>query len=355
MINEYDATALLALPKVKDGIPPERGLLISSRPFMIDEIRNLGVDVAVSRGVKAFDVENNEVIDTYRPEYLEKDGKTDVFLRDLGRTCLDDFGVIRSIIGAIHPVNSKARFLNPNSVRSLSSNKIVTADSILSPIDAYGRDYVEFNADDDKNNIDDYIDLIPGDELVAKPISGSRSEGIFVGSKAQIAEALKTATGKYIIEEKLTFVPLPSLRGINYDEIARLNKANDESQNRELRMYYFGNNTWDSVVRIGASGEKTLRNDDWAYIDHESIPSEVISRSADVISAIQRLIPARDNEFHIAVDWIYGNCASNKEPNWKVMEINAGEPQLVQISENKEIGERQHKKLATQIARIALS
>jgi len=58
---------------------------------------------------------------------------------------------------------------------------------------------------------------------------------------------------------------------------------------------------------------------------------------------------------NIAFDWAYASSASNPEPHWQIMEMNAGEAQLVTLTEDHDTGSRHHIKLATQIARIAVS
>jgi hypothetical protein len=54
MTTEFTKTALLALPGRKAESAEETGLLSWSRPYLINEIRDQGVDVAITRGVDSF-------------------------------------------------------------------------------------------------------------------------------------------------------------------------------------------------------------------------------------------------------------------------------------------------------------
>lgn len=352
MNSDYEKTALLMLPAQKEGSKPESGLLSWSRPDLIGYMREMGVDVAVCRGIKKIDNENSSVNDVISPEY--SDDKKMVDIKNIGSVALNDFDVIRNILKMFES-DTDTPTLNPNNIRSMARDKYSIAKDVFMPLDLYNRDFIKLGVDKADSEISDMLDLIHGDKIVAKPISGMRSQGVFVGSKPEIITKLAGRQKDYILEEKLNFNnAFPKIRAINEAEQNSLDNANSMGLNKELRMYYFGNKEWDSVVRAAPLGENNFISDEWINIDLETIPIDLIDKSNDVISKIQSLMAERDREFHIAIDWVFANSSSNHQPTWQIMEVNAAEPQLVQLNENYEVGSRQHKKLATQLSRIAL-
>lgn len=352
MNSNYEKTALLMLPSQKEGVEPESGLLSWSRPALIGYMRDMGVDVAVCRGIKKIDEKNSLVNDVISPEY--SDDKKTVDIKNIGSVALNDFNVIRNIVKTFE-ADTDTPILNPNAVRKMARDKYNIAKDVFKPLDLYNRDFVKLDIDKSESEINSVIDLISGDEIVAKPVSGMRSRGVFVGNKSEVMTKLVDRQKDYIIEEKLNFNnAFPRIRAINEIEQNKLNKANAEGLNKELRMYYFGNKEWDSVVRTAPLGEKNFVSDEWINIDLETIPIDLIDKSNDVISKIQSLLTERDREFHLAIDWVFADSSSNHQPTWQIMEVNAAEPQLVQLDENYEVGSRQHKKLAAQLSRIAL-
>ncbi len=350
MSTEYEKTALLALPAVKEGSVQEAGLLSWSRPYLIDQIRQNGVDVAVTRGVSKFDEQNAAVSDVLRPEYSSD---TKVVLHSLGQLGLDQFDVVRNIVRAVR-TDTTTPFLNPNSIRDLARDKHTVMSTVLRPAGVDGRNAVFLDGETSNTDAIARIDSLHGDTVVAKPNGGQRSRGVIVGSKADVINALRDIPEPYIVEEKLDFShAFPSIRAINESEQARLDLANGSGVNKEVRRYYFGNGVWDTVGRVAQVGETDFATDKWLYLDEDSIPDDILRGDAEVVSRLSSIVG--HDEFNIALDWVYASSASRPEPSWQAMELNAAEPQLIQIGENPEIGRRQHRKLAEQISRIALS
>jgi len=345
-IETYDATALLALPQIKPGSTEEAGLLSWSRPYLIGQIRAEGVDVNVVRGPQALHDECDYAHLVVRPEYSPD--TPGVSIARLGSVSLDSYGVVRSITRAVsfeHTINT----LNPSELRNMAKNKFKMANDILQPLHVYGRNVVHalpFEALQ--------LDALKGDTVVAKPNNGRLSRGIEIGTKSTIQDTLRHIETPYIVEETLDFsLPLPSVKGINETEQARLDEANRTGVNKEIRMFFFGNDVWDVTGRIAKPGEADFRDDKWLYIDPETVPAVLLDKSREVVGRLKDVLGT--DEFNIAIDWVYATSASEPEPSWRVMEVNAAEPQLVQLHQNDEIGKRQHDKLANQIVRIAVS
>lgn len=344
--KNFEKTALLALPKVAESSTPEKGLLTWSRPFLIEQVRERGVDVNVIRGITALDPENGLANNVIRPEYK---GDNDVAIEHIGEKALDAFAAMRTIVKAVE-VDHLVPVLNPTALRTHARNKDKTAEDLLRPAGAYDRHSALINPGGDIEK----IDTLSGDLFVAKPNIGRLSQGVKVGDRSAIEAYLQGQEAPFLVEEKIDFsAALPSVKGIDEDQQQRLNEANKLGVNKELRMYYFGDGVWDSVMRVAKPGETDFRSDDWLYIDLDTIPDEVYQKSARVIDQIKERIST--DEVNIALDFVYGSTASQSDPHWEVMEMNVAEPQLVREHEHMAIARRQHTKLATQIARIAVS
>lgn len=351
MTTEFTKTALLALPGRKAASAEEAGLLSWSRPFLINEIRKHGVDVVVARGIGSLSETDGEAHNVIRPDY-STDGQ-DVVIHRMGSIGLNEFGVIRNIVRPMI-VDTDTPFLNPNNIRQLARDKFAISEHVLQESGVYNRRLVQLENGKSPLEIAETLSTVPGDIVVAKPIGGQRSRGVFVDTKEHLSKSLNAIEEPYLVEEKLDFsMPFPGIRAINETEQARLNYANSNGVNKELRMYYFGNGDWDSVGRIARPGETNFLSDEWLYIDHESIPGTVIDGAERVIRKLCQITGT--DEFNIALDWVYASSTSQFEPSWQVMEVNAAEPQLVQLHEHEDVGRRHHQKMAIQIARIALS
>ncbi|MDN5275483.1 MAG: hypothetical protein JWN33_132 [Candidatus Saccharibacteria bacterium] len=351
MSIEYDRTALLALPGIRDGNPEEKGLLSWSRPYLVNEIRQHGVDVAVARGLASLDETEAMAHDVIRPVYGDHDRQ--VTIERLGSVGVGEFSVVRNILRPLH-METDTPLLNPNNVRALARDKYQVAQTVFGPNDMYGREATLIDREDSGSDVQAKLESLPGDLVVAKPINGQRSKGVYVGTKEEVSQALTERTAGYIVEEKLDFSsPLPHLRGVDAEQQSRLEHANQEGVNKEVRLYYFGNDQWDVVGRVAKRGEIDFRSDEWLYLDLESTPGYLVEGARQVIARLQEITGS--DEFNIAIDWVYASSASRPEPEWKPMELNAAEPQLVQLGEHDEIGRRHHRKLAEQISRIALN
>lgn len=350
MQRNYDATALLALPGVKPGSTPEAGFLSWTRPYLVREVRNLGVDVAAVRGADSLDTKHDMAYGVVSPEYLDKNS---VVLKQLGNIALSEFGVLRNIVKSAR-VEHAVPQLNPHDLRILGRDKYGVAADFLNPADAFHRVAALVRPGLEPRELQEVVASIPGEIAVAKPNGGMRSEGIIVGPKSEVIEQLRDKEIDYIVEEKLDFsAVLPSVKAIDESEQRRLDAANELGVNKELRLYYFGKGVWDAVARVAQPGAVDFRDDKWLHIDLDTIPEELFKKGDDIIDRLRERVGT--DEINIALDWVFASTVSHPEASWQVMEINVAEPQLVQLSEHYDVGSRQHTKLANQIARIALN
>lgn len=343
--HEYDSVALLTLPGVVEGSTPEKGLLSWYRPLLIANVRNQGVDVHVARGSKGFDVHNDTAMNLIRPEYDLIGG---VSISALGERALSSYGVLRTITTPIE-ADALVPTLNPTSLRRMARDKSQMGTDILDPLGVYSRSKTIVR---ESRDLLSAFDAIPGSHVVIKPNGGMRSQNVYVGSKNDALENVLFSESDYIVEEMMYFSPQwNGIKGIDESNQKRLDIANRSGHNKELRIYTFGPNEWSAVARVADQDVKDFRNDDWLFIDPESIPEELVTKAKDILGLIKTKI--HTDEVNIGIDYVYTTTHSDPNPRWRVMEINAAEPQLVKPSEHAHIGQEQYKKLADQIARIA--
>ena len=120
MSEKYDARALFTFPAAKEGAPEHRGLMISGRPSLINDLRNnQGVDAFVVRGNKQIDTDSGTISRLVRPEYTE-DGSVSV--EHVHDAQLTDFNVLRST-GSPMDTDQYITSLNPKAIRRIKPSK----------------------------------------------------------------------------------------------------------------------------------------------------------------------------------------------------------------------------------------
>lgn len=344
----FESSALFALPRIAPESAPEKGLLSWSRPFLIEEVRKRGVDMLVVRGADSIDEIGETAHNVIRPEY-SADLK-EVTIHQIGTRALESFDMMRSIV-ARKSVDHILPVLNPTALRILTADKFRTADELLGPIGLFDRQIAQVRDFDD---IENALDSVQGATLVAKPNNGLRSIGVVVGSRNDVRQALADADVDYVVEERLNFSPpLPMIRGEDDIQQARLDSANQDGVNKEVRLYSFGEQRWHAVGRIAKPGETDFRDDKWLYIDQDSVPVELLEAGEAVLDKAGELTGTSD--VNVGIDFVYASTDADDEPRWRVMEVNSGEPQLVQLHEHEKIGRWHHEMLADQIVRTAVA
>lgn len=343
----YDSQALIALPKIAPGSTPEKGLLSWNRPYLFEQVRSHGTDIAVVRGATSLDVGSEMAHDVINPEYDQVHDA--VRIHQLGQRALQSFGMLRTIVAPVE-ADHILPTLNPTSLRYLAKDKYQSARVLLDPAGVYERHSTHLASVD---NISEVLDTLQGKSFVAKPNNGMRSRGVFVGDKRAVGDFLRSAeAANYLIEQKMDFTPaLPGLRGENSVQQARLDEANRIGVNKEVRLYAFGEDQWSVVGRVAKPGETDFRDDTWLYFDETTVPQELFGAGEKILTTIEHEVGTRD--VNIAIDFVYTTTDTDSDAKWRVMEVNAAEPQLVQIAQHETIGKAQHNMLARQIARIA--
>jgi len=353
--NDYDATALLAYPRFGDNDTLEKRLPSFGRALLVRELRSkYGIDVWASHGVK-----KGDIYTIVRPEFEGLDLSRYDIIADKNNEelslALNSIALIRNYTKTAR-LNYDGTVLNPPDLREAVRDKHKMATEFYGPSGAYGRENVIAHS---VAGVSEAVTSLPGEMFVAKPNQGTLSRRIIVGDKSGVISKVRQALIKdpdnpYLVEEKIDFSSaMPGVRGENSTEQSRLDRANRDGVNKELRLYYYSDGEWDGVLRVAEPGETDFKADKWLYIDLDSIPSELLEKSQEIAKQLCRSYG--DVEAHMALDWTYGSVASQPEPHWMIMEVNAGNPWNVKPGQNRQVSERQHRKDAKQIARIAKS
>ncbi len=343
---EFDATAIITIPKPYNGAQEEKGLLVYNRPDLFKLIRDgEGVDVHVSRGVDSIDAETGIVADVVRPSYYDLNGT--VKLERVGERDLSDYGVARSY-GPPTDTDRYVENLNPMNLRVLARDKFEVASTVLKKLGLYRQSTLVTPAQSAMTTVND---ITVGRSLIMKPNGGFASRDIISGTPAEIHSQLADITEPKLIEERLNFkLPIPSIKGRDEYEQARLDEANRSGVNKELRLYSYGDTVWHPVARVAEPGSLRLTGDEWVYIDEDTVPTDAILAANSVKYALD--IKTGKTDTLLAIDLVYVTSESRPDPHWEVMEVNA-EPYIMRPENNKDIGLKHQRLLATQIGRIA--
>ncbi len=353
--QDFDAIAVINIPKGRMNIPeahdfyPDPRLANEwGRDRFISFVAAEGVEPFVTRGATYYDLEEREVR-LLRP-HVDIQG-IPPHVEPIGRYSVSDVGVIHNNAGAL-PIEGVATQLNEPSVRALAVDKHQTA-SLLKKAGLH-EGSVAILKDTAFNP--DVLDEIMGTTVFVKPRFGSRSEGVLGKmTKSEVATALQEADQTdYVVEGVMDYSHRwpGTIKAVDEENQAILDRANLEAANKELRAYSFGKGEFYYVGRVAREGETDFAADDWVFLVQDSIPSTVRAVANEVY--LQFVEATGVSELHLGIDMPYASTpSSGGEPSWRVGEVNAGEPQLAKYSENVQAADDLRKHLAVQIARIA--
>ncbi|HUB93456.1 MAG TPA: hypothetical protein VMB52_03050 [Verrucomicrobiae bacterium] len=143
------------------------------------------------------------------------------------------------------------------------------------------------------------LDIVPGDEVVVKPVTGMQSEGVHILPKSRAAR-LSLEPGRYLLQEALdTSIGIPSL-GIEGVHNARLISIHGVVVGGIAR------------VRRPGSDERLLRNDIYgSYIASDDLPTSM-SKIADRIHGEPATLPGQGRNV-VAIDIMRGVDADGNE------------------------------------------
>lgn len=320
------------------------------RPELALALKEQGLDAVFTRGAGALDLESDRAT-ILQPTIEKIDGKFVVTVEP-AQISLSAISAFRNTSKPISTDRKTLPELNHPRVRAAAKDKAVTNELAAQ----WSKKYAVL----DTENPTATLDLLDSDAVVLKPRAGMRSQGVSIGSKDQIAqvissEAFVTSTA-WILEEKLDFSPAVPVRGRTPKDQELIDVANKRGAPKELRVYTFGRNPDGSlitsyVLRASLGEEAGLGNDEWVFLDPESIPQEVIDASSAIAANFESHTSVK--EMHLGIDWVYAREFGKSDPRWINMEVNGSEPQLIYQSDNPEVSKEQVTLLAAQLGRIA--
>lgn len=352
--DDFDAIAVLNLPKGGFDIPTQPGVYEDprlanewGRDMLIKMVQERGVEAFITRGRGYYDQQGE--VRLLRPHL---DGTASIpRVEQLGHHSLTGIGVIHNIAAHLD-IGEEPPQLNAGSVRSLARDKFETA-SLLEKAGLHDGSVAVSPGELDV----DLYDVFMGESVFIKPRFGSRSEGVLGVVQKQKLDIAKILNGKdrdYVVENVVDYSHRwpASIRAVDEENQAILDRANQEGANKELRAYSFGDDQFLFVGRAARAGETDFAADDWVFLDQDSIPDEARTVARSVYQ--QFATATGINEMHLGIDMAYAPTqSSNGELTWSAREVNAGEPQLAKYSENPQAADEQRRHLAAQIARIA--
>lgn len=321
------------------------------RATLARELMDAGASVTFSRSKDAYDFETGEarVLTPVALTESQEGPGYDIAVRP-ERTAIEGIQAIRNVTG---PLRHGVPELNHPDLRAITADKINT-NGLLATL-GLAKEYAVVGPEDDPEAI---IDSLHSREVVAKPRRGKQGMGVVMGTKQEVAAALKGAGPEItdmVIEERLAMkMPMP-VRGINEVEQIKIEVANTNQMAKELRAYYFGKDGTGTpqihyVLRVAKEGMHHLHGDSWVFVDQDSVPSELFDLTAKVADGFRK--QSDNDEIHLGIDWVRAQ-AEDGSPYWIPMEVNGGEPQLVYETENRDVAREHARLLASQLLRVA--
>jgi hypothetical protein len=326
------------------------GLTTWARHNLALALEEHGMDVSFSRGLEAYNLQEG-LADILRPKVRQIEGVYQVSVQP-AVIAIESIHAIRNIAKVL---NNGLPELNHPSVREITGDKLASNDLLR----ALGIDKAYAGVGSD-TEIAPALEHIPGSFVVAKPRYGRLSKDIHIGTKDEILRAFQEdrmqAAAEWIIEEMLDFSEPTDVIATDRKFQPEIDKANEQGRPKELRIYAFGRDgsgklITSEVLRVAQEGARTLKDAMRFRIEADSVPPELYKKTDDIISALQN--STGQSEIHAAVDWVLAGVR-NGEARWLPMEINSGEPALMEDSEDKDAAAEHAHKLASQLYRVAL-
>lgn len=320
------------------------------RPLLALALAERGLDVTFSCGVHAYELAAGRV-SILQPTLIKVAGLYEVTTTP--RTI--ELAAIDAVRNVAKPIGCGVPELNDPLVNSLLRDKLVSNTLLeglnlaksVAPVDlALG--------------IEPALEAVPGRSAVLKPRRGMRSRDIFLGHKADLTIAyelgLANRDREWIVEELLDLSFPFALAGTDAQQQEKIDIADRERRPRELRVHVFG---WagegelvtSAILRVADPEDRCVGRGGWAYVDPESVPEDVLSKTGEIVSAIEKATSVL--EFHVAVDWVFARRQDDADPRWIPMEINGGEPVLLDEWDDPVLASEQAGKLADQLHRVA--
>ncbi len=320
------------------------------RPLLALALAERGMAVTFSSGAHAYQPEAGRV-SVLQPTLTKVAGLYEVMT--VPRTIeLEAIDAIRNVAMAI---GCGVPELNDPLVNGLLGDKLL-ANKLLEGLNLAK----SFASVDLALGIEPALEAVSGRAVVLKPRRGIRSRNIFLGDKADVKIAYELGLANWdrdwIVEELLD-LPFPfALAGKDAQQQAKADIADRERRPRELRVHAFG---WarggelvtSAILRVADPEDRCVGRGGWVYIDPRSVPGDVLAKTGEIVTAIEQATSVR--EFHIAVDWVFARRHDDGDPRWLPIEINAGEPVLVNEWDDPTVAREQAGKLADQLHRVA--
>lgn len=287
-----------------------------ARPRLYAAINENGGHAVMTKGKRYLDEETGEFQHHYR---LESGPQEAPYLQQLGRT------VVHSARDYSRKLDTECfPYLNIPSVRELCTNKeeFYKLWPSAQPEAVFLNFEQTSGRDEQQRLIDEALDGIETDKVVAKPSRGSMVRNIFLGSKTETQQALlrhretaRQPQDYWMIQTALnTQQEIPGIYPASEQQREKLAHITGP---RELRTYVLDTEPVLTTLRAanlentsGCMGEKDL----WIFLDQDYLPSQAIEQAVETAKKIRLSTGAVDSL--VAVDQIYD------QDQWWLLEVN---------------------------------
>lgn len=331
----------------------ERSRLLPYRAKLIEKLAERGVASVVAHsydGDQPYDFMSE--VDVWQPAF---DNLGKMRVTSLGRTVLSES--MDAVVNYYRTLSAPAHLpvINKGAVRRYGLDKAKAFTDIFVPLDL---GISTFSA---KNKADVVLalDTIESSRVVVKPIAGISGKGVVICERHELhdwaAKITPDDSKPYIVQPYVDFTqsfpsmmkPYTTAEREHYEELSATGRS------KELRMYSFYSSQGIDcfpVARASAQGDRHMGEDNWFFVDPESVPSILVDDSTRVISRLAALTNAKS--IYAATDWGYG-AIDGADPAWSLIETNVRTPYLLGYDKHSEVADMVHELFAMHITAAA--
>lgn len=323
------------LPRPKHG-----SSTLPDKVELFEKLRQRDINPVVTKDAEAA-FEDEDVI----AHELEQEFTT----QPIGNVALDSVGVVVNLLDRSFKKDrmpdtwndAMLPTVNENAVRSLAFRKEQMHREVLQPLGLGMPTALASTATD----VAIFTHEHPADSYILKPNSGSYSIGVLHPMTADQAIAYiadKTPDKPLIIQPKYDFARpfAPEIKSYDATSQEAFEGWGKSGLMKEFRMYAFNSPTVTNIFPVA----RTMHggNDNWLFVDPESIPEKLFVDTGRIVSAISRAKGAK--AVQAAVDFGYGAQSSSGPSDYHVIEVNAKMPYIISYDKHRQVADtlREH-------------
>lgn len=309
--------------------------LLPDRAFLLNELRRQGIKIVASKGERqAYNLEDGWV----KAAELNIDESDKFYMGQPKELELGRIGVVHARCAKLGDLQDILPVVNRANVRKLGSDKLFAYNLLKDGTDLIPT--YEFS--------DNLADRISSERVIQKPLDGTFARGVQLVSKEDIVFQERSIFQPYVDSR----IPFPStIKPIDHNEADRFNSLNT-NRPKEVRIYGFlsGDNIeMFPVARAGAEGADFLSEDNWFFIDPDTLDPEIYDSSSNTFKEIAQKTGSVG--IYGCIDKVYGSYDQEK-PRWHTLELNLRTPYMIGSEHHSGVSKELRKLFARQISSI---